>query len=169
MQIKTSLYILLTSAITFSACTHNKKTENNSQIQTVSKTDDTAKASAEGNVTYLSTADFRLKIMDYTVHQTEWVFEGERPAVIDFYTTWCGPCKMMAPIVEETAKTYTGKVDFYKVDIEKEQELAQTFGIQSIPTFLFIPAKGKPTMQIGAMSKETFEKMVDENLFLRIE
>lgn len=169
MQIKTSLYFLLTSAITFSACTHNKKTENNSQIQTVSKTDDTAKASAEGNVTYLSTADFRLKIMDYTVHQTEWVFEGERPAVIDFYATWCGPCKMMAPIVEETAKTYTGKVDFYKVDIEKEQELAQTFGIQSIPTFLFIPAKGKPTMQMGAMSKETFEKMVDENLFLRIE
>lgn len=169
MQIKTSLYILLTSAITFSACTHNKKTENNSQIQTVSKTDDTAKASAEGNVTYLSTADFRLKIMDYTVHQTEWVFEGERPAVIDFYTTWCGPCKMMAPIVEETAKAYAGKVDFYKVDIEKEQELAQTFGIQSIPTFLFIPAKGKPTMQMGAMSKKTFEKMVDENLFLRIE
>lgn len=169
MQIKTSLYILLTSAITFSACTHNKKTENKSHIQTVSKTDDTAKASAEGNVNYLSTADFRLKIMDYTVHQTEWVFEGERPAVIDFYTTWCGPCKMMAPIVEETAKAYAGKVDFYKVDIEKEQELAQTFGIQSIPTFLFIPAKGKPTMQMGAMSKETFEKMVDENLFLRIE
>lgn len=169
MQIKTSLYILLTSAITFSACTHNKKTENNSQIQTVSKTDDTAKASADGNVTYLSTADFRLKIMDYTIHQTEWVFEGERPAVIDFYTTWCGPCKMMAPIVEETAKAYAGKVDFYKVDIEKEQELAQTFGIQSIPTFLFIPAKGKPTMQMGAMPKETFEKMVDENLFMRIE
>lgn len=169
MQIKTSLYILLTSAITFSACTHNKKTENDSQIQTVSKTDDTAKASADGNVTYLSTADFRLKIMDYTVHQTEWVFEGERPAVIDFYTTWCGPCKMMAPIVEETAKAYAGKVDFYKVDIEKEQELAQTFGIQSIPTFLFIPAKGKPTMQMGAMPKETFEKMVDEYLFLRIE
>lgn len=169
MQIKTSLYILLTSAITFSACTHNKKTENKSHIQTVSKTDDTAKASAEGNVNYLSTADFRLKIMDYTVHQTEWVFEGECPAVIDFYTTWCGPCKMMAPIVEETAKAYAGKVDFYKVDIEKEQELAQTFGIQSIPTFLFIPAKGKPTMQMGAMSKETFEKMVDEYLFLRIE
>lgn len=169
MQIKTSLYILLTSALTFSACTHNKKTENQSQIQTVSKTDDTAKASAEGNVTYLSTSDFRLKIMDYTVHQTEWVFEGERPVVIDFYTTWCGPCKMMAPIVEETAKAYAGKVDFYKVDIEKEQELAQTFGIQSIPTFLYIPAKGKPTMQMGAMSKETFEKMVDEYLFLRIE
>ena len=161
MQIKTSLYILLTSAIMLSACTHNKKTEN-TQIQTVSKTDNSAKTSAEGNVTYLSTSDFRLKIMDYTIHQTEWVFEGERPAVIDFYTTWCGPCKMMAPIVEEMAKAYAGKVDFYKVDIEKEQELAQTFGIQSIPTFLFIPAKGKPTMQMGAMPKETFEKMVDE-------
>ena len=69
---------------------------------------------------------------------------------------------MMAPIVEETAKKYAGKVDFYKVDIEKEQELAQTFGIQSIPTFLFIPAKGKPTIQMGAMPKETFENMVNE-------
>lgn len=158
---KTPLYILLASALMLVGCTNNKKADNSARKQTTEQKTDAA-ASADGTVTYLSTADFRLKIMDYETHQTEWVFEGKRPAVIDFYTTWCGPCKMMAPIVEEMAKAYAGKVDFYKVDIDKEQELAQTFGIQSIPTFLFIPVNGKPTMQMGAMPKETFEKMVKE-------
>ena len=158
---KTPLYILLASALMLTGCTNNKKADNNTSKHTAELKTDSA-ASDEGAVTQLSAADFRLKIMDYETHQTEWVFEGKRPAVIDFYTTWCGPCKMMAPIVEEMAKAYAGKVDFYKVDIDKEQELAQTFGIQSIPTFLFIPAKGKPTMQMGAMPKETFEKMVKE-------
>ena len=158
---KTPLYILLASALMLVGCTNNKKADNSARKQhTEQKTD--AAAFDGGAVTQLSAADFRLKIMDYEAHRTEWVFEGKRPAVIDFYTTWCGPCKMMAPIVEEMAKAYAGKVDFYKVDIDKEQELAQTFGIQSIPTFLFIPVKGKPTMQMGAMPKETFEKMVKE-------
>lgn len=159
---KTPLYILLASALMLTGCTNNKKAGSSVQMSTAAQNTDATAASADGTVTYLSTADFRLKIMDYETHQTEWVFEGQRPAVIDFYTTWCGPCKMMAPIVDEMAKAYAGKVDFYKVDIDKEQELAQTFGIQSIPTFLFIPAKGKPTMQMGAMPKETFEKMVKE-------
>ena len=158
---KTPLYILLASALMLVGCTNNKKADNSARKQTTEQKTDAA-ASDGGAVTQLSTADFRLKIMDYETHQTEWVFEGKRPAVIDFYTTWCGPCKMMAPIVEEMAKAYAGKVDFYKVDIDKEQELAQTFGIQSIPTFLFIPVNGKPTMQMGAMPKETFEKMVKE-------
>lgn len=157
---KTPLYILLASALMLVGCTNNKKADNSASKQTTEQKTDAA--SDEGAVTQLSAADFRLKIMDYEAHRTEWVFEGKRPAVIDFYTTWCGPCKMMAPIVEEMAKAYAGKVDFYKVDIDKEQELAQTFGIQSIPTFLFIPVKGKPTMQMGAMPKETFEKMVKE-------
>lgn len=157
---KTPLYILLASALMLVGCTNNKKADNSARKQTTEQKTDAA--SDGGAVTQLSAADFRLKIMDYETHRTEWVFEGKRPAVIDFYTTWCGPCKMMAPIVEEMAKAYAGKVDFYKVDIDKEQELAQTFGIQSIPTFLFIPVKGKPTMQMGAMPKETFEKMVKE-------
>ena len=158
---KTPLYILLASALMLVGCTNNKKADNSARKQTTEQKTDAA-ASDGGAVTQLSAADFRLKIMDYETHQTEWVFEGKHPAVIDFYTTWCGPCKMMAPIVEEMAKAYAGKVDFYKVDIDKEQELAQTFGIQSIPTFLFIPVKGKPTIQMGAMPKETFEKMVKE-------
>ena len=98
--------------------------------------------------------------MDYEAHPDEWVFAGSRPAVIDFYTTWCGPCKMMAPVVESLAGKYAGKVDFYKVDIDRESELASVFGISSIPTFLFIPVKGKPSVQMGAMQKEDFEEII---------
>ena len=83
-----------------------------------------------------------------------------RPAVIDFYATWCGPCKMMAPVVESLAGKYAGKIDFYKVDIDRESELASVFGISSIPTFLFIPVKGKPSVQMGAMQKEDFEEII---------
>ena len=113
-----------------------------------------------GKVGYLTTAEFKKKVMDYDLHPREWVFEGDRPVIVDFYATWCRPCKMTAPIVEDLAKDYKGKIDFYKVDIDKEQELAAAFGIQSIPTFLFVPAKGNPTMQTGAMQKEDFEKII---------
>ena len=119
----------------------------------------------EGRVNELSTSEFKKKIMDYEKHPQEWVFEGKRPVIIDFYATWCRPCKMTAPVVEELAKDYQGKIDFYKVDIDKEQELAATFGIQSIPTFLFIPAKGTPTIQMGAMEKTDFERIIKSVIF----
>lgn len=113
-----------------------------------------------GKVNVLTASDFKKKIMDYESHPDEWVFAGSRPAIIDFYTTWCGPCKMMAPMVESLAGKYAGKIDFYKVDIDQEPELASVFGIRSIPTFLFIPMKGNPTMQMGAMQKEDFEEII---------
>ena len=111
---------------------------------------------------HITKNDFLKKIMDYEAHPDEWVFAGSRPAVIDFYTTWCGPCKMMAPVVESLAGKYAGKIDFYKVDIDQESELASVFGISSIPTFLFIPVKGKPSVQMGAMQKEDFEGLIDK-------
>ncbi len=115
---------------------------------------------ASGKVHSLTAADFKKLVMDYENHPQEWVFEGKRPAVVDFYATWCGPCKMMSPVVEEFAKEYKGKVDFYKIDVDKEKELASVFGIQSIPMFLFIPTKGKPTVQMGAMEKAEFGELV---------
>ncbi len=115
---------------------------------------------SDGKVNYLTTEDFRTLVMDYKKNPQEWVYKGRRPAVVDFYATWCGPCRMMSPIVEEIAKDYSGKVDFYKVDVDKEKELASVFGIQSIPTFLFIPEKGTPTVQMGAMEKAEFEELV---------
>lgn len=111
----------------------------------------------------LTTEGFKKEVLDYTT-QTEWNYQGTLPAIIDFYADWCGPCKMVAPVLEELAKEYQGKLIIYKVDTEKEQELAAAFGIRSIPTFLFIPKEGKPMMQPGALSKSMFKKVIDEQL-----
>ena len=138
------------------SCSQNRKAPAVSSQTAEEKSEKTETA----KVQYLTTSDFRKKIMDYESHPDEWVFAGSRPAIIDFYATWCGPCKMMAPMVESLAGKYAGKVDFYKVDIDQEPELASVFGIRSIPTFLFIPMKGNPTMQMGAMQKEDFEELI---------
>jgi thioredoxin len=89
----------------------------------------------------------------------EWKFKGSQPAVIDFYADWCGPCKMVSPILEELSKEYEGRLDIYKVDTEDQQELAAMFGIASIPSILFIPREGKPQMAAGAIPKKQFVQM----------
>ena len=106
---------------------------------------------------HLTTDTFKAKVFNYEVN-TEWKFEGTRPALIDFYADWCGPCKMIAPVLEELASEYQGKVDIYKVNTEEQQELASAFGIQSIPSLLFIPLEGQPQMAMGALPKDTFKK-----------
>lgn len=112
------------------------------------------------NVQEMTAEMFRQRVMDYVESPNEWRFKGERPVLIDFYATWCGPCKMMSPIVEEMAQKYAGRLDVYKVDIDQEQELAAVFGVQSIPTFLFIPADGQPQRAVGAMSRSEFGQAV---------
>jgi thioredoxin len=111
----------------------------------------------------LTTEDFRTKVFDYTSNE-EWKYAGTLPAIVDFYADWCGPCKMVAPLLEELAKQYEGKLLIYKVDTESESELATVFGIRSIPSFLFIPVEGRPMMQVGALSKNVFEKVIEEHL-----
>ncbi|HPR16790.1 MAG TPA: thioredoxin [Candidatus Cloacimonadota bacterium] len=106
---------------------------------------------------------FKEKIHNYEVN-SDWTFLGSRPAIIDFYADWCGPCKMVTPILEELAKEYAGKVDIYKVDTDQEQELASAFGIRSIPSILFIPKEGQPQMSVGALSKVSFEKAIADIL-----
>ena len=106
---------------------------------------------------HLTKQTFLDKVFNYEVNQ-EWKFEGELPCIIDFYADWCGPCKMVAPILEELAKDYDGKLDIYKVDTEKETELASVFGIRSIPSLLFVPKTGQPQMAMGALPKETLEQ-----------
>ena len=122
-----------------------------------------------GKTVKLTKQDFLEKVMNYEKNQTEWVYEGDKPALIDFYADWCGPCKIAAPILEELAKEYEGKIHIYKVDTQKEGELASVFGIQSIPAFLFVPKDGKPTMSNGIAqtpeeTKEMFRQMIDEIL-----
>ncbi len=111
----------------------------------------------------LTKEQFLEKIFNYEKNK-EWKFEGDLPCLIDFYADWCGPCKMVAPVMEELSEEYKGKVNFYKIDTEAEQELAVAFGIQSIPSLLFIPKDGKPQMAVGALPKETLVKVIDEEL-----
>lgn len=111
----------------------------------------------------LTTQDFKDKIFDYT-KSNEWSFSGELPAIIDFYADWCQPCKMVAPILEELSDEYAGKINIYKVDTEKEQELSSVFGIRSIPSILFIPKDGQPMMQPGALPKDTFVQVIEDEL-----
>ena len=107
--------------------------------------------------------EFKKMVFDYETEK-EWNYKGELPAIIDFYADWCGPCKMVVPVLDELAREYGGKIVIYKVDTEKEFELSRAFGIQSIPTFLFIPLEGEPVMQRGAFPKNAFKQVIDKHL-----
>ena len=139
---------------------------NGNTVVSVSENDQTK---GESKTVKLTKQDFLEKVMNYEKNQSEWVYEGDKPALIDFYADWCGPCKIAAPVLEELAKEYEGKIYIYKVDTEKERELAGVFGIQSIPAFLFVPQEGKPTMSSGIAqtpeeTKKMFKQMIDEIL-----
>lgn len=111
----------------------------------------------------LNRETFKEKVFDYE-NEKEWNYKGKLPAIIDFYADWCGPCKMVTPILEELSDEYSGKLNIYKVDTQVEQELAGIFGIQSIPSILFIPVGDKPKMLVGALGKEAFGKEIQEVL-----
>ena len=135
----------------------------------ISKNSQGEQSDKSGKPVNLTKQDFLEKVMNYEKNQTEWVYEGDKPALIDFYADWCGPCRMAAPVLEELAKEYEGQIHIYKVDTQKEQELAAVFGIQSIPAFLFVPKNGKPSMSNGIaqtpeQTKIMFRQMIDEIL-----
>ncbi len=112
---------------------------------------------------HLNAKDFKEKVFNYETNK-EWKYEGTLPAIVDFYADWCQPCKMVAPVLEDLASEYAGKIMIYKVNTEEEQELASVFGIQSIPTLLFIPKEGQPQAAMGALPKQTFEKAIKDVL-----
>ena len=111
----------------------------------------------------MTTESFKELVFDYNT-ETEWKYKGSKPAIIDFYADWCGPCKMVAPILEELSDEYEGDLVIYKVDTEEEMELSSVFGIQSIPTFLFIPVEGKPMLQPGGLPKKVFKQVIEGEL-----
>lgn len=109
----------------------------------------------------LTKGGFERIVAELNSIENNWNFLGDKPALIDFYAAWCGPCKALAPILEELSEEYAGKVDIYKVNVDTEEELAAAFGIRSIPTLYFIPMKGQPQRAMGAMPKEQLRKMLD--------
>ncbi len=112
---------------------------------------------------HLTKQTFLDKVFNYEVNQ-DWKFEGDLPCIIDFYADWCGPCKMVAPILEELSSEYSGKINIYKIDTEAEQELASAFGIRNIPSILFCPKEGQPQMSVGALSKDSMKKAINDLL-----
>ena len=111
----------------------------------------------------LDAQGFKDKIFDYEKEES-WKFKGGVPAIVDFYADWCGPCKAVAPVLEELAAEYDGKLVIYKIDTDREAELSALFGIQSIPPFLFLPLEGQPMLQRGALPKKAFQQIIEERL-----
>jgi thioredoxin 1 len=114
---------------------------------------------------HLTAQEFKDRIFDYEKEE-EWKFKGELPAIIDFYADWCGPCKAIAPLLEELSIEYSDRLNIYKIDTDKEIELSSLFGIQSIPTLLFIPMDGKLMVQKGALPKNVLQQVIEERLLV---
>ena len=152
--------LLMAIALFCSACTASAKSDKDAAPVPVAERTE-VNATASGEVVVLTKADFLSKVYNYEKNPSEWVYEGDKPAIIDFYADWCGPCKRVAPILEELAGTYKEKLVVYKINVDNEKELAAAFGIQSIPSLLFIPMKGVPRMSQGALSREQFVEQID--------
>jgi thioredoxin 1 len=128
-------------------------------FETILKIKNTRKMGLE----HLTKDTFKEKVFNYEANK-EWKYEGNKPAIIDFYADWCGPCRMVTPVLEELKEEYADKLEIYKVNTEEERELSEMFGIQSIPSLLFVPLDGQPQMAMGALPKETFRKAIGDVL-----
>lgn len=164
-----AIFSIIAVSLLALSCSNGSASSLDNQSAALEATKISEEKDAGGKPVMLTKQDFLEKVMNYEKNQTEWVYEGEIPALIDFYADWCAPCRIAAPVLEELAAEYEGKIHIYKVDTEKERELAAVFGIQSIPAFLFVPTEGKPTMSSGIArtpeeTKEMFRQMIDEIL-----
>jgi len=146
--------LLVFKLLAFAGENKENKTVNNEQQKTEKKM---------GTI-HLTKAEFLSKVANFEANPTEWKYLGDKPCIIDFYAAWCGPCKVVAPILEDLAKEYEGQIYIYKVDTEAEQELAGAFGIRSIPSILFCPMNAAPQMAQGALPKDSFKKAIVEVL-----
>jgi len=135
----------------------------NCEGQQAKKVADAKTTQAVVGVEHLTKATFKQKVFDFE-HNKDWKYAGDKPCIIDFYAEWCGPCKKLAPTVEQIAKDYQGKINVYKVNVDEQQELAGAFGIQSIPSVLFCPQTDRPQMSTGYITREDFDKAIKEVL-----
>ena len=154
-----TLLVLVVGFMTLVSCKGQAK---NNSDETTSTTEVTGKQAAAP--VHITKADFLKKIYNYEANPNEWKYLGDKPAIIDLYADWCGPCRQTAPIMKELAKEYAGKITIYKVNVDKQKELAALFNATSIPLFVFIPMKGDPQLFRGAADKATYKKAIDEFL-----
>ncbi len=165
MSKKSSYLLALVLAASVVGCQGQTAVEKKSAT-TATKT--VAKSDNQSPI-HLNREQFLEQVMNYEKNTETWVFEGEKPCLVDFYADWCAPCRITSPILEELAREYAGKINIYKVDIDDEQELAAVFGIRSIPTFLFCPLEGDPTISSGiantpAATRAMFVRQIEELL-----
>ncbi|MBL7137413.1 MAG: thioredoxin [Bacteroidales bacterium] len=163
---KYSFLIGFTLAMSLTACSSNDRAKTSDTTAT-SETPAGGNLTDQGKVMHLNAEQFKVLVWDYSKHADTWIFNGDLPVIIDFYADWCRPCKMVAPIMDELAAEYKGKIRIYKIDTEKQKELAQVFNIRSIPAVLFIPKEGKPQMSVGALPKPTFVQAITEVLLVK--
>ena len=165
---RTATLVVAILALTLTACKadNNPKKQDNSAMTTEQTEVNNQNEGKETKmtVTEMNSEMFQQKVMDFKSNPKTWNFKGDKPAIIDFYATWCGPCQMTAPILEEVARDYNGQIDVYKVDVDKQRELAELFDIRAIPAILFIPKVGEPKMKKGAMNREEFEEAIKSTL-----
>ncbi len=153
--------IVLIASIGLLGCGSSNGKNNQENEKTTSSTSSTPET---GKVIQMNKAMFIEKVFNYEENPNDWKFRGDKPCIIDFYADWCGPCKKVAPVMAELAEQYKDQIVIYKVDTDKERELAQIFNIRSIPSILYCPAQGQPQMTMGALPKAEFEKMIKELL-----
>jgi len=153
---------ILLLVISLFSCNQVQTTEENKEVENVEVKSEQTSLDGDVKPIYLTTAEFKEKVWNYEANPNEWVYEGDLPCIIDFYADWCKPCKMVAPIMDELADYYDGKVIIYKVDTDKEKELSSVFQVRSIPAILFAPMEGKPAMQPGALQKEDYVNIINE-------
>lgn len=160
---KKLMILAMMATVSLSACSQTKQDNLETANQTASVANTTVVSENTSKPVEMNTQMFIDNIVDYK-NSKEWDYKGDKPAVIDFYATWCGPCKRLSPILEELASEYNGQINFYKIDVDKEQELAAVFGIQSIPMVLLIPKEGKPYVVQGLRPKAELKQAIDSTL-----
>ena len=173
MKMRKLAFAMLIAAVGTLSCSSSdgkKAIGVNAETQVSSNDTEPGSSSNEhGKAIHLTKAQFLEQIMNYEVNTENWVYLGEKPGLVDFYADWCRPCKITGPILDELAVEYAGKINIYKVNVDKEKELAGVFGVQSIPTFLFMPMEGAPSLSSGIaqtpeQTKEMFRQQIEEIL-----